>query len=160
MGAPDVSTVIVPLSGGGLISGITSVAKQINPKIRVIGVSMAGPAVMYHSVHAGAPVTMPEAPTLADSLLGGIGEDNRHTFALVRDYVDDIVLVSEQEIADAMRYAFGQYVMLEGGAAVSLAALQTGRVSVLEGKTVAILSGGNVDPHRLIEIVQGKYPLA
>lgn len=156
--APDVSTVIVPLSGGGLIAGITSVAKQINPNIRVIGVSMEGPAVMYHSVQAGKPVTMPEAPTLADSLLGGIGEDNQYTFALVRDYVDEIMLVSERAIADAMRYAFGQYVMLEGGAAASLAALQTGQVTN-DGKTVAILSGGNVDPHTLIEIVQGTYPL-
>jgi threonine dehydratase len=58
-----------------------------------------------------------------------------------------------------MRYAFGQYVMLEGGAAVSLAALQTGRVDVPDGKTVAILSGGNIDPQRLIEVVQGTYPL-
>ena len=156
--APDVRTVIVPLSGGGLIAGITSVAKQVNPAIRIIGVSMEGPAVMYHSVQAGIPVTMPEAPTLADSLLGGISDDNRYTFALVRDYVDDIVLVSERAIAEAMRYAFGQYVMLEGGAAASLAALQTGKVAN-NGKTVAILSGGNVDPHTLIEVVQGTYPL-
>ncbi len=156
--APDVRTVIVPLSGGGLIAGITSVAKQVNPAIRIIGVSMEGPAVMYHSVQAGTPVTMPEAPTLADSLLGGISDDNRYTFALVRDYVDDIVLVSERAIAEAMRYAFGQYVMLEGGAAASLAALQTGQVAS-RGKTVAILSGGNVDPHTLIEVVQGTYPL-
>ena len=156
--APDVRTVIVPLSGGGLIAGITSVAKQVNPAIRIIGVSMEGPAVMYHSVQAGKPVTMPEAPTLADSLLGGISDDNQYTFALVRDYVDDIVLVSERAIAEAMRYAFGQYVMLEGGAAASLAALQTGQVAS-RGKTVAILSGGNVDPHTLIEVVQGTYPL-
>jgi len=150
--APDVSTLVVPLSGGGLIAGITSVAKQVNPAIQVIGVSMEGPAVMYHSVRAGKPVTMPEAPTLADSLLGGIGDDNQHTFALVRDHVDDIVLVSEQAIAEAMRYAFEQYVMLEGGAAASLAALQTGQIAS-HGKTVAILSGGNVDPHTLADIV-------
>jgi threonine dehydratase len=77
---------------------------------------------------------------------------------LVRDYVDEIVLVSERAIADAMRYAFAQYVMLEGGAAASLAALQTGQVTN-DGKTVAILSGGNVDPHTLIDIVKGTHPL-
>src|SRR6185312_6543471 len=96
--APDTMVLLVPLSGGGLISGVALAAKTLNPEVRVVGVSMERGAAMQASLAAGRPVEVEEVPTLADSLGGGIGLGNRHTFAMVRDLVDEVVLVSEAEI--------------------------------------------------------------
>ena len=150
---PALDTVLVPVGGGGLISGIALALKSIDPAIRVIGVSMERGPVMYHSQKAGKPVLMEEEESLADSLGGGIFLDNRYTFGLVRDRVDDLVLVSEDEIAAAMAFALErEHLVLEGGGAVGIAALLAGKAEGL-GRTVAlILSGGNVDLALLLEI--------
>ena len=150
---PALDTVLVPVGGGGLISGIALALKSIDPAIRVIGVSMERGPVMYHSQKAGKPVLMEEEESLADSLGGGIFLDNRYTFSLVRDRVDDLVLVSEDEIAAAMAFALErEHLVLEGGGAVGIAALLAGKAHGL-GRTVAlILSGGNVDLALLLEI--------
>lgn len=141
---PGLRTVVVPLSGGGLIAGVALAVKAIDPEIRVIGVSMDAGAVMHASLEAGAPVEMAEADTLADSLQGGLGRSNRYTFRAVRDLVDDAVLVSEAAIAEAMRHAFTHHRMVvEGGGAAALAALLTGLVPAA-GPTAVIASGGNV----------------
>ncbi|MEQ9199475.1 MAG: hydroxyectoine utilization dehydratase EutB, partial [Rhodospirillales bacterium] len=103
---PATDTVLIQLSGGGLISGIALMLKAADPAIRVIGVSMERGAAMIESQHAGKPVPVEELPTLADSLGGGIGLDNHYTFRMVRDLVDDFVTVSEQEIAEAVRHAY------------------------------------------------------
>jgi len=97
---PQIKTVFVPLSGGGLIGGVALALKAADPAIRVVGVSMTGAPAMVESLRAGRPVELDEVPTLADSLQGGIGLQNRHTFHLVRDLVDETVLVTEGEIAD------------------------------------------------------------
>jgi threonine dehydratase len=149
---PDVARVLVPLSGGGLISGIALAIKAKAPAARVIGVSMERGAAMQASQQAGRPVEVHEEETLADSLGGGIGLANRHTFRLVRELVDDIVLVSEQEIAAAIT-AFYQLeqIVCEGAAAVGLAAL-LGRRLPAGGKTTLVVSGRNIDMqlhHRL-----------
>jgi threonine dehydratase len=143
---PQLQVAAVPLSAGGLISGIATALKTANPAIRVIGVSMDRAPVMVYSLRAGRPVEVPEEDTLADALVGGIGLDNRYTFRLVQQLVDETVLVSEEEIAGAMLFALEQErLVVEGGGAVALAAVLYGKVTA-PGRTVAVvLSGGNVD---------------
>ncbi len=150
--APELDTLLVPLSGGGLISGVALAAKTLKPEIRVIGITMERGAAMVQSLAAGHPVEVAEERTLADSLGGGIGLTNRHTFAMVRALVDDTVLVSEDEIAAAIRFAYDEEgEVIEGGAAVGIAALIAGKVK-LRGPTAIVLSGKNIAPdlHRSI----------
>lgn len=154
---PSLDTVIVPLSGGGLISGIALALKTANPDIRVVGVSMRRAPVMYHSLKAGKPIQMEEQDTLADSLRGGIGLDNRYTFHLVQKYVDQVVLVTEEQIAQAMRFAFEEHhLVVEGGGAVGIAALLQNQLNRLGRKVVLVISGGNVDIKLLMEILQNE----
>ena len=151
---PEVDTVIVALSGGGLISGIALALKAANPRTRVVGVTMEQGAAMYESVHAGRPVEVEEVASLADSLGGGIGLENRYTFELTRSLVDDYVLVSESEIARAMRHLYrNERVIAEGGGAVSVAAVLAGKVPDLSGNVVCVVSGGNVDMTAFTRIV-------
>jgi len=151
---PQVDTVVVPLSGGGLISGIAVALKAVSPAIRVIGVSMDRAPVMVRSLRAGRPLELPEENTLADALAGGIGLDNRYTFRLVQRYVDETLLVSEDEIAGAMVFALEQErLVVEGGGAVALAALLYGKVKE-PGRTIAVvLSGANVDLPLLSQLI-------
>jgi threonine dehydratase len=152
---PAVDKVLVPLSGGGLIAGIALALKSTNPAIGVVGVSVERAPVMAESLAAGKPVQLPEEPTLADSLQGGIGLDNQYTFRLVRDLVDDVVLVSEEEIAAAMAYAlYEHHLVVEGAGAVGIAALQAGKVEVAGENVALIMSGGNVNIPQLLQIVQ------
>jgi threonine dehydratase len=151
---PDIDTAVVPLSGGGLISGVALALKAANPAIRVYGVSMTRAPVMVHSLRAGAPVSLPEEPTLADALMGGIGSPNRYTFRLVQQLVDDTILVTEEEIAAAMAYALQvHHQVVEGGGAVGLAAVLHEKVAKLGRQVVIVVSGGNVSIDRLLEIV-------
>lgn len=152
---PQIDAALVPLSGGGLIAGIALALKSANPHIRVIGLSMERAAVMYHSLQAGQPVQMPEEATLADSLQGGIGLNNRYTFRLVQQYVDDIILLSEAEIAAGMAYAFLEHhLVLEGAGAVGVAALLHQKIANPGNHVALILSGGNVDMPTLLEVTQ------
>ncbi|MCB0033627.1 MAG: hydroxyectoine utilization dehydratase EutB [Anaerolineales bacterium] len=152
---PAVESVLVPLSGGGLIAGIGLALKAANPDIRVIGVSMEHAPVMAKSLAAGRPLQMAEEPTLADSLQGGIGLNNRYTFAMTQAYVDEVILVSEAEIAAAMAFAFQHHhLVLEGAGAVGIAALQSHKITRLGQNTALILSGGNVDLAHFLQIVQ------
>ncbi len=143
---PDVTDVIAPLSGGGLISGIALAMKAARPAVRIIGVSMDRGPAMVLSQQAGKPMPVEELLSLADSLTGSIGLANRHTFGLVRDLVDEMVLVSEAEIAAALRHAYGQErLILEGGAAVGIAALLARRIALGDGPIAVVLSGRNVN---------------
>ncbi len=154
---PDIDTAVVPLSGGGLISGIALALKSVDSGIRVIGVSMDRAPVMYHSLRAGAPIEMDEEPTIADALAGGIYLDNRHTFRLVRRYVDETFLVSEEEIASGMAFALEQHhLVVEGGGAVGIAALLYRRVNTVGRKVAVVISGGNVDGTLLASIIKGE----
>jgi threonine dehydratase len=155
---PEADTLVVPLSGGGLIAGIALAAKTLKPGVRIVGVSQQlGPA-MHDSLKAGHPVPVEELPTLADSLGGGIGLKNEHTYAMVRDLVDEVILVSEAEIAQAIRHAYAEErQVIEGGAAVGIAALlQAPRPTW--GTTVILLSGGNIDMGLHARIVAGENP--
>lgn len=143
--APDLDTVLVPLSGGGLISGVAMVLKAANPDIRVIGVSMERGAAMHACQQADKPVLVPEEPTLADSLGGGIGLDNTYTFEMTRSLVDDIVLVSEADIADAIRHAyFEERQVIEGSGSVGIAALLAGKIGAFS-HCVSLITGQNID---------------
>ena len=142
---PEAETLVVPLSGGGLIAGVARAAKSLKPDIRVVGVSMERGAAMIESQRAGKPVPVAELPTLADALGGGIGLDNRYTFAMVRDLVDELHLVSEERIADAVAHAYWQErQIIEGSGAVGIAALKAGLIED-PGTCVVVLSGGNID---------------
>jgi threonine dehydratase len=151
---PNLGTVLIPLSGGGLAGGMAYALKEANPRIRVVGVSASRARVMYESLKVGKPVTMPEEETLAEALAGGIGMTNRFSLALIRELVDEHVLVEEDEIARAMLYAWDSAnILVEGGGAVALAAL-LGRRCDLGGEegtesVAVVLSGGNVSLPRL-----------
>lgn len=155
---PTIETAIVPLSGGGLIAGIAFVLKTADPSIRVIGVSMECAPAMYHSIRAGKPVEIEEQDSLADALLGGIGLDNRYTFRMTQGYVDEIVLVSEEDIAAGMFYAFDtQHLMVEGAGAVGIAALLANKMSITGQRVAVILSGSNVDASLLTNIAAQRF---
>jgi threonine dehydratase len=152
---PDLETLIVPMSGGGLIAGIALAAKSIKPSIRVIGVTMDRGAAMAESMAAGKLVDVDELPTLADSLSGGI-PGNRYTFSLCRELVDEAVLVTEQEIYRGMATLLLQEgLVAEGGAAVGYAAVLAGKIEPA-GPTAIVISGRNVDMTRLCDIAAGR----
>jgi threonine dehydratase len=158
---PELTTVIVPLSGGGLAGGIAYALKEARPEIRVLAVSAARARVMYESLKVGKPVSMPEEETVAEALSGGIGATNRYTLPLIRELVDEHILVQEEEIRKAMLHASGSLnILVEGGGAVALAAVLGGRCDMgpaTGGDTVAvILSGGNVSLPRLQRLAEEK----
>ena len=150
---PDARTVLIPVSGGGLISGVATALKSTLPHVQIIGISMERGAAMHASIQAGQPIEVEELPTLADSLGGGIGLDNRYTYTMIRELVDDIVLVTECEIAEAIRHAYwSERQILEGSGSVGIAALLAGKVA-LQPPVAIIASGGNIDMklhHRII----------
>jgi len=151
---PEIDTAIVPVSGGGLISGIALALKNNRPGMKIIGVSMEGSPVMYHSLRAGKPVELKETDTLADSLLGGIGLNNRYTFAIIRDYVDRLLLVSEAAIARAMADIFKEKrIAVEGAAATGLAALEEHRPVETGSNVALIISGNSVDASSFMRLV-------
>lgn len=155
---PQVDLIVAPLSGGGLLGGVAIAAKSVNPSVRVVGVTMDFGAAMYESVKAGKLVPVEERASLADSLTGGIGLNNRYTFDIIRELVDDIVLVSEQEIAEAIRHAYWQEKQIvEGGAAVGIAAVLSGKVEAAP-RTCIVLSGCNIDMPLHLRIIGGENP--
>jgi len=153
---PEVETVVVPLSGGGLIAGVALAVKTLKPDARVVGVTMARGAAMHESLAVGRPVEVEEVPSLADSLGGGIGADNRYTLAMVRDLVDQTLLVSEACIAQAIRHAYEEEKqVIEGSGAVGIAALRAGLIEN-PGITAVVVSGCNIDLDLHRRIVAGE----
>ena len=153
---PDVTTLLVPLSGGGLAAGVALAAKAINPKIRVIGISMDRGAAMHDSIKAGRPIEVEEVSSLADSLGGGIGLDNQLSFAMCRDLLDQIVLVSEEQIYHAMQVLYYEdRIVAEGACVVGLAAVLAGQIT-LDGPTATIITGRNLDMPTFTRIVTGQ----
>lgn len=141
---PDVRQVLVPLSGGGLFGGVALAMKHADPSIRLHGISMRRGAAMAASLDAGHPVEVEELETLADSLGGGIGLDNRHTFGLARAYCDQLHLLDEPSIAAGIRHAYREErQVVEGAAAVGIAAILDGLIEPL-GPVVVVVSGRNI----------------
>lgn len=154
---PDLETILVPLSGGGLAAGIAVAAKAIKPAVKVIGITMDRGPAMHDSIKAGHPIEVEEFASLADSLGGGIGLDNRLTFQLCRDLLDDTVLVSEQDIYRAMQTLYYEdRLIAEGGSVVGIAAVKSGKLKLSgAGPVTAILTGRNVDMNVFTRIVSG-----
>jgi threonine dehydratase len=156
----EVDTVVVPVSGGGLIVGIALALKAASPSIRVVGVSMDRGAAMHASLAAGKPVEVKEEKSLADSLGGGIGLANRFTFSLVRALVDEILLVPETAIARAMRRLFVEEGWVaEGAGAIGLALLEETHQSHLGKRVAIVISGRNVDMGLFGRVIAGEMPL-
>lgn len=153
---PDVATVLVPLSGGGLAAGVAAAVIGMRPSAKIIGITMDRGAAMKASLDAGRPVQVEEHRSLADSLGGGIGLENRVTFALCRALLDDVVLVSETEIAAGIRHAYEkEREIVEGAAAVGIAALLADKVAKLRGPVVLVLSGRNIDMGLHRQVING-----
>jgi threonine dehydratase len=143
---PDVDTILVPIGGGGLIGGIGLWARAVSPAIRLVGVQPEASAAMHAYLAAGRWRMVPSAPTLADGVAGNI-ERGSITLRLTRRLVDEVVLLGEEPIAAAMRWAATDlHQRIEGAGALGIAALQQGRLGPLTGRRVAVVvSGGNVD---------------
>ena len=149
---PQVEQVIVPIGGGGLISGIAVAIKTLKPSCRIIGVQAAKAASMYLSQIEGAPVELTSVATIADGI--AVKKPGELTFALCQRYVDEIITVSEGEIACAiLRLIEGQKTVAEGAGAAAVAAALFGKVDTLGRPTVCVVSGGNVDVTTLSRIV-------
>ena len=152
---PDLAQVLVPLSGGGLFAGVALPLKSANPHIVTHGISMQRGAAMHASLAAGHPVEVEELPTLADSLGGGIGLENRYTFNKTRDLCDHLHLLSEASIANAIRHAYREErLVVEGAAAVGIAALLDGLIEP-RGPIVVVVSGRNVDIEQHLRVLAG-----
>jgi len=137
--------VVVPIGGGGLVSGVAAAMRALSPDARVVGVEPEGAPKMRRSLDAGEPVTLPAVDTIADGLKPVRPGDL--TFAHVRDLVDDVVTLTDASIRAAVLWCYGRRLVVEPSGAASVAALLSGRVnSAASGETVAVLSGGNLDP--------------
>lgn len=162
---PDLTLLVVPIGGGGLISGIAIAVKALLPDVRIIGVQAAGCAPVLQSLAAGEPVTSPTARTIADGI--AVKRPGDLTLPIIRELVDEVVTVDDDEIARAIAHA-AQNVrqVVEGAGAAGLAALLSGRVRINPGDVVcAVLCGGNIDGNLLARVLeqvlvkQGRYML-
>jgi threonine dehydratase len=148
----DLATVVVPVGGGGLISGVAGVIKAARPSARVIGVQVAACAPFPESVRTRTPITFEAQATIADGI--AVKRPGELTLPLVRRWVDELVVVGEDEIAEAMVWLLERAkLVVEGGGAVGVAALLSGQITpARNGATVIVLSGGNVDAGLLATI--------
>ncbi|UFS72497.1 threonine ammonia-lyase [Geomonas sp. RF6] len=150
---PDIANVLIPIGGGGLISGIATAIKKTNPQVRIIGVEAAAAPSMLLSLKKGEVTTVPLHASLADGI--AIKTVGQRTFPVVQALVDEVVMVGEEEIAQAIVALLERAkLMVEGAGAVGLAALMAGKVKRLEGKTVVLLSGGNIDVKTIATVVE------
>jgi threonine dehydratase len=151
---PEADAIVVPIGGGGLISGIGAVVKALRPGAKVIGVETEMLPCMLQAVEAGRPVTLEPANTVADGI--AVKRAGDLTLEHVTKYVDEIVTVSEEEIASAILYLLErEKTVVEGAGAVGVAALMQRKVRGLEGKrTVTVLSGGNIDVNLVARVIE------
>jgi threonine dehydratase len=152
---PDLDTVLIPLSGGGLAAGVGGAIRALRPNAKIIGITMKRGAAMKASFDAGKPVRVEEFPSLADSLGGGIGLNNKYSFAMCRQVLDEIVLLEESEIAEGIRHAYErEREVVEGAGAVGIGALLAEKVKV-SGPVAVVISGRNIDMELHRKIVNG-----
>lgn len=151
---PETDIIVVPIGGGGLISGISYIAKTLKPSCRVYGVQAEGAAAMLGSRKAGKIITLDNVSTLADGT--AVKEPGKITFEMCRHYVDGIVTVSEEQIRDAIRRLYKECrVTAEGAGALPAAAVLNGKIPGKGKKIVCVISGGNIDQDKLNEILNG-----
>ncbi|MBQ8608237.1 MAG: threonine ammonia-lyase [Bacteroidaceae bacterium] len=149
---PDVEAVVVPVGGGGLISGVACAIKSLNPTVKIYGVQAAGAPSMVESLNQKHIERLPSVSTIADGI--AVKEPGVNTFELCQRYVDEIVTVSDDEIAAAILALIEQQKMVaEGAGAVSVAAVMFNKVPVKGKKTVCLVSGGNIDVTILSRVI-------
>lgn len=149
----DVDAVVVPIGGGGLISGIAYTLKHLKPSVKVYGVQAMGAPSMYNSVKNGKKERLSGVSTIADGI--AVKEPGDNTFSLVSKYVDEIVTVSEDEISSAILALIEQHKLIsEGAGAVSVAAVMFDKIPVKGKKVVAVVSGGNIDVTILSRVIK------
>lgn len=149
---PDLDVVLVPIGGGGIASGIALAVKMINPNIKVIGVQTKNAPSMYESLKCGHVEATPVNKTIADGI--AVGEPGDLTFSIIKDYVDEIITVSETEISQAFLLLLENCnLVCEGAGAVSVAAIMSRKLDLKNKKVGAILSGGNIDINLIESII-------
>ncbi|MCG3172904.1 MAG: L-threonine ammonia-lyase [Myxococcota bacterium] len=150
---PYLDSVVVPIGGGGMISGVAIALKETNPKIRIIGVETESVPSMKEAMKKGEPVEVPAARSIADGI--AVRRAGDVTLPIVRKYVDDIVTVSEEETANAVMVLLErEKTLVEGAGAVPLAALLNNKVNLKGRKVALVLSGGNIDVNVLSRIIE------
>jgi threonine dehydratase len=160
---PEVNVIVVPIGGGGIISGIAIAAKTLLPNVRIIGVQAEGCSPVKQSLIEGKPVAVDEATTIADGI--AVKRPGEITLPIIKELVDEVVEVSEEEIAKAIFHCVqNTRLVVEGAGAAGVAALLAGKVKVKKTDTVCtVLCGGNIDGNLLARILeqvmvrQGRY---
>ena len=148
----DIDAIVVPIGGGGLIAGVAYTVKQIKPEVKVYGVQVSGAPSMYNSVKNGAIETLGSVSTIADGIAVKRPGDN--TYELVKEYVDDIALVSDAEVASAiLALVEKQKMIAEGAGAAAVAAVMFDKFDLKGKRVVAIVSGGNIDVTSLSRVI-------
>ena len=151
---PEVDTVVVPTSGGGLSGGIALAIKSQKPEVKIIGVSMKRGPSMYESLKLGKPVDVEELETLADCLGGSIGIDNLYTFKLAQETIDDFVLVDEDKIAEGIKLNFVEHKLVtEGAAATTVMVVKDNMTQHLGKNIICLICGGNIDAKLFTRII-------
>ena len=151
---PDIESVIIPTSGGGLIGGIALAIKLQKPNVKIIATSMKRGPSMYESLKAGKPVDVKEEETLADCLGGSIGLENQYTFGICKDVIDDFILIDEPKIAEGIKFNFEKHKLVtEGAAATSIMAVKDQLSSHFGKNTICLLCGGNIDSELFGKII-------
>lgn len=149
---PDLDVILVPIGGGGIAAGVALAAKTINPNVKVIGVQTKNAPSMYESLRCGHVEVMPVNKTIADGI--AVGEPGELTFSIIKDYVDEIITVSETEISQAVLLLLENCnLVCEGAGAVSVAAMMSKKLDLKDKKVGAILSGGNIDINMIESII-------
>ena len=148
----DIDAIVVPIGGGGLISGIAYAVKQIRPSVKVYGVQVAGAPSMYNSIKDGKIECLDAVSTIADGI--AVKEPGENTFEIVKQYVDDIALVTDDEVASAILTLIEKQKMIaEGAGAAAVAAVMFNKFDLAGKKVVAVVSGGNIDVTSLSRVI-------
>jgi threonine dehydratase len=150
--APDVETVVVPTGGGGLLAGIALAVKQHHPHVRMVGVQAEGAAAFPGSLAAGVPTPLESMQTMADGI--AVGLPGEITFAAVREHVDEILTVSEESLSRALVALMERAKMVVEPAGAAAVAAILDHPGAFSGSTVAVLSGGNIDPLLLGKVIR------
>ena len=148
----NIDAIVVPIGGGGLISGIAYTVKQIRPSVKVYGVQAVGAPSMYNSVKDGALESLSSVSTIADGI--AVKNPGENTFALVSEYVDEIALVTDDEVSSAILTLIEKQKMIaEGAGATAVAAVMSGKFNLKGERVVAVVSGGNIDVTSLSRVI-------
>ena len=148
----NIDAIVVPIGGGGLISGIAYTAKQIRPSVKVYGVQVAGAPSMYNSVKDGEIECLSSVSTIADGI--AVKQPGENTFRYVSDYVDEIALVTDDEVASAILALIEKQKMIaEGAGATAVAAVMANKFDLKGKRVVAVVSGGNIDVTSLSRVI-------